>query len=663
MDVQNVLSRFEGVKGGNGQWYAQCPAHKDKHQSLSISQGDDGRILFHCHAGCSTEAVAAAIGLEIKDLFPSEKPRERASVVATYRYMDENGELLAEKLRKSDKSFSWRRPVNSGWAYNRQGVPHTLYTAGEKSDSVFVCEGEKDADNLAKLGFFAVSGADGAGPGKWRAEYTKQLAGKAVAIFQDHDDIGRAYAQETAAALSEVVTCVRVLDLARVWPEIPPHGDVSDLITKFGPDKATDMIVGLIADTTVWEQTQQENEQEHNTVEKQEKRPLLTLSLMEAYLEKRKISIRYNVIGKEFEIAGVSNSFNPETIAAELHIILYDDLKLHFQCNKDLVADLLSVIAGKNRFNPVLDLLTTTVWDGKDYINELFDILHIPSEDKLSRVLIAKWCCQGVAMAGNQLKNGFGADGLLVIQGLQGIGKTTLVRVLGLKPEYVKLGQYIDSHDKDTMRRCTSAWICELGEIETTLRSDLERLKAFITAERDEYRLPYGRADQTHVRRTSFIATCNSEQFLIDPTGSRRFWTVPLTSIDLDRLNKFNALQMWAQVKTWVDKNEQCFRLTREEQAQLAERNAAHEKPLKAQLEVEDIITDATGNDDVYIWKYETVSAYKEANYSLRNYSVEQIGRALSRIGIEATRKKEGGVVKTMRKLPFKRFGDFAIYG
>ena len=62
--------------------------------------------------------------------------------------------------------------------------------------------------------------------------------------------------------------------------------------------------------------------------------------------------------------------------------------------------------------------------------------------------------------------------------------------MLGIRPDFVKLGQWIDPKDKDTMLRCTSAWIVELGEIETTLRSDLERLKAFITAEADEYRLP-----------------------------------------------------------------------------------------------------------------------------------------------------------------------------
>ena len=69
---------------------------------------------------------------------------------------------------------------------------------------IVVVEGEKDADNLHKLGYDAVSGEDGAGPGKWRTEYTEQLRGKSVTILQDNDAVGKSYAQETATALHGV---------------------------------------------------------------------------------------------------------------------------------------------------------------------------------------------------------------------------------------------------------------------------------------------------------------------------------------------------------------------------------------------------------------------------------------------------------------------------
>lgn len=240
------------MKGGSGQWSACCPAHDDQHGSLSISTGQDGRILLKCHAGCSVENIAGALGLTVKDLFV-DKPKGTSAkgcpqVVATYTYP--NG---AQKLRKSDKSFSWRRPDGKdGWIYNRQGLPHSLYIAGELSGAVFVCEGEKDADNLHKLGYDAVSGEDGAGPGKWRKEYTEQLRGLHVCVFCDNDQVGRDYAAETCNALYGVAASVRLLDLFNVWPEIPEHGDVSDLISKFGGDRACELIGELSMNTPEW---------------------------------------------------------------------------------------------------------------------------------------------------------------------------------------------------------------------------------------------------------------------------------------------------------------------------------------------------------------------------------------------------------------------------
>lgn len=205
-----------------------------------------------CHAGCSVEDIAGALGLTVKDLFvdkPKNAPAKgRPQVVATYTYP--NG---AQKLRRADKSFTWRRPDGKDrWIYNRQGLPHSLYIAGELDGAVFVCEGEKDADNLHQLGYDAVSGEDGAGPGKWYKEYTEQLQGLHVCVFCDNDKIGRDYAVETCNALHGVSASVRLLDLSTVWPEIPEHGDVSDLISEFGGDRACELIGELSMSTPEW---------------------------------------------------------------------------------------------------------------------------------------------------------------------------------------------------------------------------------------------------------------------------------------------------------------------------------------------------------------------------------------------------------------------------
>lgn len=228
---------------------ARCPCHDDKKQSLSIGRGKKG-VVLKCQAGCDTRDIIARVGLRPRDLFyEQEKPQEKRRIVATYDYPGG-----VQKLRYSDKSFSWRQPDGKGgWIYSRKGIKHSLYIAGELSDGIAVVEGEKDADNLHRLGWDAVSGADGAGPGKWKPEYTEQLKGLSVCIFQDNDDVGKAYAQETAAALHGVASKVCVYDLTRVWPEIPEHGDVSDLIATFGEEKACELLAQLVRSTPEWE--------------------------------------------------------------------------------------------------------------------------------------------------------------------------------------------------------------------------------------------------------------------------------------------------------------------------------------------------------------------------------------------------------------------------
>jgi hypothetical protein len=71
--IENLLTRLEGVKNtGKGRWVAPCPAHNDKSPSLAIREGDDGRALVYCFAGCSTGEVLSAIGMEMGDLFPRQ---------------------------------------------------------------------------------------------------------------------------------------------------------------------------------------------------------------------------------------------------------------------------------------------------------------------------------------------------------------------------------------------------------------------------------------------------------------------------------------------------------------------------------------------------------------------------------------------------------------
>ena len=384
----------------------------------------------------------------------------------------------------------------------------------------------------------------------------------------------------------------------------------------------------------------------------------LTIDSLADWLIKHNINIRRNVLTHRIVVAGLDEAFDRETLDSNLAVILCDALKREYRCTPSSVADMLGVVAGLMRFNPVLKLLDLSpTWDGVDRFEALFSALHINQEDELSRTLIQKALYQAYSLLMNDNDAPFGADGLLCLLGRQGIGKTYFVNWLGINPEFVRLGSWIDFRDKDSIIRATSAWITELGELETTLRTDTERLKAFVTASTDSYRLPYARADSNLLRRTSFIATANSERLLVDPTGSRRFWTVALDSIDLNTLQAIDVLQLWKQVEAAVkEKGLQCFRLSKEEQTALAERNGAHERPLKSQDEIEDIFAAATDDPDAWKWQYATVSTFKEENPSLRSYSVEAIGKALDRLGMKQTTLRVDGKKGRFRWLPMHKY-------
>ena len=78
--VENLISRLDKVKGRNGSWTARCPAHDDKGPSLAVREGEDGRVLLHCFAGCETANVLGAIGMDMTDLFPPDNKRREYPV-------------------------------------------------------------------------------------------------------------------------------------------------------------------------------------------------------------------------------------------------------------------------------------------------------------------------------------------------------------------------------------------------------------------------------------------------------------------------------------------------------------------------------------------------------------------------------------------------------
>jgi hypothetical protein len=163
----------------------------------------------------------------------------KARMVAAYDYVDEYGEVLFQVCRYEPKTFRQRKPDPSsrdGWSWGVKGVrliPYRLpqiQDAIAKREPVFICEGEKDADNLSREGVAATTCAMGAG--KWSDELSQHFAGADVVILPHNDEAGKAHGQQVAASVSRVAKSVRVLDL----PNLPPKGDVSNWLEAGGDE-------------------------------------------------------------------------------------------------------------------------------------------------------------------------------------------------------------------------------------------------------------------------------------------------------------------------------------------------------------------------------------------------------------------------------------------
>ena len=213
MNLKTVLQRFQGVKRNGSGWMALCPTHADKNPSLSIHERG-GKILLHCHAGCSYEAVLSALGIEARELFSDHGAAPR--IVAEHAYLDESGKVLFQVVRYEPKSFRHRRPHGKGgWLWNLNGTRRVPYRLPEviASKSVLVCEGEKDCETARALGLVATCNPGGAG--KWREEYCEPLRGKRVTIIADADEPGRKHAQQVAVSLHGKAEFVNVLEFAQ----------------------------------------------------------------------------------------------------------------------------------------------------------------------------------------------------------------------------------------------------------------------------------------------------------------------------------------------------------------------------------------------------------------------------------------------------------------
>lgn len=532
------------------------PTGEDRDKRLYYRREDD-KWLVDCKHGCDHA--------EILKHFPKKDENNKRELIREHVYINADGSTFGKKQiwRNSDgkKSPAWMRFSAGEFVYGLNGAKADLYNVrgllANKTDTVWIVEGEKDADTLTKAGLLAVSPPHGAS--FWARRYNVYFRGRDVVIVPDNDEAGRKHIERLEKNLTRFAKSVGLIDLRDIAPELKENGDASDVFEEV-PD-ARGELLRLAAEA----EPSAARSHDVQFTENHEGKPLKTIENFQTLLDYYGVTIRGNSISG-MEVSG-------ERLLSEDDAAIVSLYSMNNECGLGLrksdVVDFTSVIAKINEYNPVLDWLAGLDSNAKGGIRRYFNCLNLDDNERgnteIYLGLFVRWLIQCIAMQFNSMGQPFGADGALGLQcAEQGIGKTSFFRLLCFDQRYFKASVHIDPSDTNSVRVATSVWICELGEVESTLTKDLNRLKGFMTEEYSRYKIPYATALTTAPRRTSFCFTCNSRNFLKDDQN-RRFWTIPITGVDLDALKAIDIRGVWGEAYALYRRKPQGFRLSKTE--------------------------------------------------------------------------------------------------
>lgn len=303
--------------------------------------------------------------------------------------------------------------------------------------------------------------------------------------------------------------------------------------------------------------------------------PLNTIDNMAYLLNEYGITCRYDEIRKEQRLTGIGKEFSMDNRAnCELYVV--ESLCSLNTMSTASTDKFLRTLADQNRYNPVEEWVKSKPWDGVSRLKDLYRTVESPMNLRLKETLIRRWLVSAVAMGidgGNARRQ---ARGVLVFVGGQYMGKTRWALRLGPEDQNLVMeGVAVDPDNKDTVINALTHWICELGELDATFRkSDIARMKAFVSQGTDKVRMPYDRRASEYARRTVFFASVNEHNFLVDETGNTRWWTIPVTAVHHD--HDIDMQQLWAEVYELYRGGEQWW-LTADENKALIEHNRDHE--------------------------------------------------------------------------------------
>lgn len=258
-------------------------------------------------------------------------------------------------------------------------------------------------------------------------------------------------------------------------------------------------------------------------------------------------------MGSQFRMNELTG--NVEWKGKELTDSSYIDVRLQIEgagyqpTEKDLPSAI-TRLAEEHGYNPIADYLNGLTWDGKErasyWLQKVFGVPNTDLYQAFSRMFL-------ISAVARALKPGSKVDTMLILEGPQGLKKSTAVQVLFGK-EYVLNGLRV-FHGQEAGLSVQGRWAIDLGELGGFGKADIRDVKHFLSMEIDNYRPLWGRSFVNRPRRPVFIGSTNEFDYLRDPTGARRFWSVPCRKVDIETLRDSRD-QLWAEAVAMYSRGE-----------------------------------------------------------------------------------------------------------
>lgn len=425
-----------------------------------------------------------------------------------------------------------------------------IQKAIDHQETIFYVEGEKDVNTLMKRGYTVFTCG---GSGDWKKGVSEIVRQANVIILADNDKPGEQLAYQVMQDLQLIANNVSII---KPMPEVP-KADITDYFEEGHTVEEFENLIRNVDDTesicTDVQQDQKQDTGKKRTVTQKSKDevvggPALVFKFLDCNYDedgnvKSVKQLVHNfeiVMDKDSRFAGKirlnefaqqpylygsvpwENENNCRAWSSHDDSALFSLIQADYGLkNRQDFADALKNVSMRNKFHPVRELLDSLTWNGKEHIRSLLPEYLGAEDSDYTYQVMRLWMLGAVSRV---YKPGSKFDYTIILQGLQGIGKSTFLKLMALDDSW--FNDSLDSLDSDkAVQSLTGSWIIELAELKSLARTagGVESVKRFLTATQDKYRIPYERRADTFYRQCVFAGTTNKDDFLQDETGNRRF--------------------------------------------------------------------------------------------------------------------------------------------